>query len=249
MDDRGQNLSAALGRGSHQPVRIAVIDRDPGFDQVLIKRLKALGWDQIVVSSPITPEALVRRRLGALVVDPGLIGGDSWEYLEQVCNRLPTLAVVVCTGPSSVAQRVRGLRLGVDAWITKPCHPDELIGVIEAAMRRHRRHALAVVDPPVTAGEIEIRPDMHQAYVGETSVELTAREYELLRLLSESDRVLRREEIYERLWGYAMAHGDRSVDVFVRKVRQQAPPRLSRLGVRPHAFRGRLSLRAGARRG
>jgi len=57
--------------------------------------------------------------------------------------------------------------------------------------------------------------------VGSASVDLTAREFELLQLLAQSDRVLRREEIYERVWGYAMAHGDRSVDVFIGKVRQK----------------------------
>ncbi|HET9124231.1 MAG TPA: response regulator transcription factor, partial [Solirubrobacteraceae bacterium] len=70
-------------------------------------------------------------------------------------------------------------------------------------------------------GEIVVRPDLYQAYVGEASLELTAREFEILQLLSGTDRVLRREEIYERVWGYAMAHGDRSVDVFVRKLRQK----------------------------
>ena len=53
------------------------------------------------------------------------------------------------------------------------------------------------------------------------SLDLTPREFELLQLLARSDRVLRREEIYERVWGYAMVHGDRSVDVFVRKLRQK----------------------------
>ncbi len=66
-----------------------------------------------------------------------------------------------------------------------------------------------------------MRADLYQAYAGESSLELTAREFEILHLLSQSDRVLRREEIYERVWGYAMAHGDRSVDVFVRKLRQK----------------------------
>ena len=70
-------------------------------------------------------------------------------------------------------------------------------------------------------GEIVIRPDLYQAYAGEASLELTAREFEILHLLSQSDRVLRREDIYERVWGYAMVHGDRSVDVFVRKLRQK----------------------------
>ena len=123
--------------------------------------------------------------------------------------------------PSSVAQRVRGLRLGVDAWITKPCHPEELIGVIEATLRRHRRAELAVLEPPTIVGEVMIRHELHQAFVGEISVELTAREFEILQLLAQSDRVMRREEIYERIWGYAMAHGDRSVDVFVRKLRHK----------------------------
>ena len=70
-------------------------------------------------------------------------------------------------------------------------------------------------------GEITIRADLHQAYVGNRSVDLTAREFELLLLLAKTDRVLERGEIYERVWGYAMAHGDRSVDVFVRKLRQK----------------------------
>jgi DNA-binding response OmpR family regulator len=202
-------------------LRVAVIDRDPGFMQVLAKRLNTLGWDHRALSSPVTIEALISMRLNALVLDLTVVGPDSWDYLERTCNRLPGLAVIVCTGPSSVAQRVRGLRLGADAWITKPCHPEELICVIEAALRRHRRSELGELDSPSTVGELTIRPDLHQAYVGESSVELTAREFEILHLLTTSERVLRREEIYERVWGYAMAHGDRSVDVFVRKLRQK----------------------------
>jgi DNA-binding response OmpR family regulator len=202
-------------------LRLAVIDRDPGFMQVLVNRLNALGWDHRVLSGPSTVERLVAMRLNALVVDLTVLGPGSWEYVERVCARLPGLAVIVCTGPSSVAQRVRGLRLGADAWMTKPCHPEELIGVIEAAVRRHRRNEMPELDAALTVGEITIRRDLYQAYAHEASLELTAREFEILQLLSQSDRVLRREEIYERVWGYAMAHGDRSVDVFVRKLRQK----------------------------
>jgi DNA-binding response OmpR family regulator len=202
-------------------LRVAVIDRDPGFMQVLANRLGALGCEHRALSTPATVETLVTMRLNALVLDLTVVGPDSWDYLERICGRLPGLAVIVCTGPSSVAQRVRGLRLGADAWMTKPCHPEELICVIEAAVRRHRRHELPQIDLAATIGEITIRPDLYQAYVREQSLELTAREFEILQLLAQSDRVLRREEIYERVWGYAMAHGDRSVDVFVRKLRQK----------------------------
>jgi DNA-binding response OmpR family regulator len=206
---------------SHARSRLAVIDRDTGFMQVLVNRLNTLGWDHRHLSSAVTVEALVQMRLNALVLDLAVLGPGSWEYLERVCARLPGLAVVVCTGPSSVAQRVRGLRLGADAWITKPCHPEELICIVEAALRRHRRGDMPEIDASMTVGEITIRPELYQAYALATSLELTAREFEILQLLAQSDRVLRREEIYERVWGYAMAHGDRSVDVFVRKLRQK----------------------------
>jgi DNA-binding response OmpR family regulator len=213
--------SQAAPQRSHNRLRLAVIDRDPGFMQVLANRLDSLGWDHRSVSSPVTADALVAMRLNALVFDVSVLGPGSWEYLERVCGRLPGLAVIICTGPSSVAQRVRGLRLGADAWMTKPCHAEELICVIEAAIRRHRRNEMPELEAAIAVGEISIRPDLYQAYASNLSLELTAREFEILHLLSLSDRVLRREEIYERVWGYAMAHGDRSVDVFVRKLRQK----------------------------
>jgi DNA-binding response OmpR family regulator len=215
------SVASATPQRTHNRLRLAVVDRDPGFMQVLSNRLDALGWDFRALSSPVTVDALVSMRLNALVVDLAVLGPGSWEYLERVCGRLPGLAVIVCTGPSSVAQRVRGLRLGADAWMTKPCHAEELICVIEAALRRHRRNEMPAIEDAQRVGEITIRPDLYQAYAGEMSLELTAREFEILHLLSQSDRVLRREEIYERVWGYAMAHGDRSVDVFVRKLRQK----------------------------
>ncbi|HWE34585.1 MAG TPA: response regulator transcription factor [Solirubrobacteraceae bacterium] len=206
---------------SRNRLRLAVIDRDPGFMQVLSNRLDALGWDHRAVSTAVTADALVSMRLNALVIDLAILGPGSWEYLERVCSRMPGLAVIVCTGQSSVAQRVRGLRLGADAWITKPCHAEELICIIEAAIRRRRRNEMPEIEQGAEVGEITVRPDLYQAYAGESSLELTVREFEILQLLSQSDRVLRREEIYERVWGYAMAHGDRSVDVFVRKLRQK----------------------------
>ena len=137
--------------------------------------------------------------------------------------------MIVCTGRSSVAQRVRGLRLGADDWMTKPCHPEELIARVEAVVRRRKRAEARADAGPLVIGELEIRPDQFQAFVGEVGVDLTRREFELIELLAEAQgQVIQREEIYQRVWGYAMVHGDRSVDVFVRKLRlklEQASPR------------------------
>ena len=143
-----------------------MIDSDSGFVRTLGNRLQAAGWRVRCL-----PE-----ENGSVVVDLAVLGPHGWSYLERMCSQLPDMGVVVCTGSSSVAQRVRGLRLGADDWVSKPCHPDELMARLEAVVRRRRKVASRL-------------------------------------------GAARTVEIYQRVWGYEMAHGDRSVDVFVRKLR------------------------------
>jgi DNA-binding response OmpR family regulator len=212
----------ASSAGGMSSLRIAVLDRDSGFIQVLGKRMDRLGWEHRVLASPVPTDAIASMRLSALVVDLAVLGPQAWEWLERLCGALPELGIVVCTGPSTVAQRVRGLRLGADDWITKPCHPEEVIARVQGLVRRRRRASARTESKPVSAGEVEIRSDRFQAFVAGRSLELTRREFELIELLASGEgRVLEREEIYSRLWGYAMVRGDRSVDVFVRKLRQK----------------------------
>jgi len=201
-------------------VRLAVIDTDSGFVRVLTKRLEAAGWEHRVLSSTVPADGLVAMKLNALVVDPAVLGPIAWEYLERVCGMLPELGVIVVTQGSTVAQRVRGLRMGADDWVNKPCHPEEVMARVEAVVRRRRRSQPRTEAGPVVAAELEIRADQFQAFVGGRSLNLTRREFELLQTLAEAaGKVLEREEIYQRVWGYTMAHGDRSVDVFIRKLR------------------------------
>jgi DNA-binding response OmpR family regulator len=223
VGDAGGAAAAADATGTAAAsLRIAVLDRDSGFIQVLSKRLDRLSWEHRVLASPVPAEAIVAMRLSALIVDLAVLGPQAWTWLERLCEALPELGIVVCTGPSTVAQRVRGLRLGADDWITKPCHPEEVIARVQSVVRRRRRSASRTEAKPILAGEVEIRSDRFQAFVGEHSIDLTRREFELIELLAAAEgRVLEREEIYSRLWGYTMVRGDRSVDVFVRKLRQK----------------------------
>src|ERR1700692_4135966 len=208
--------------GASSALRVAVLDRDSGFIQVLSKRLDRLGWEHRVLAGPVSADAVVAMRLSPLVVVLAVLGPQAWEWLERLCGALPDLGIVVCTGPSTVAQRVRGLRLGADDWITKPCHPEEVIARVQSVVRRRRRSTARAEAKPVAAGEVVIRSDRFQAFVGDQSIDLTRREFELIELLASAEgRVLEREEIYSRLWGYTMVRGDRSVDVFVRKLRQK----------------------------
>jgi DNA-binding response OmpR family regulator len=203
-------------------MRLAILDSDSGFVRVLVKRAGDLGWQHRRLEAPPRTDDFVAMRVNALVVDLALLGPGAWEFLERVSVALPGLGIVVCTGRSSVSQRVRGLRLGADDWVTKPCHPEEVLARVEAVVRRRKRASARVDTGPLLAGELEIRADQFQAFVRSTSVDLTRREFEVLQLLAQAKgKVLQREEIYQAVWGYAMAHGDRSVDVFIRKVRQK----------------------------
>jgi len=203
-------------------LRIAILDSDSGFVRVLVKRAGDLGWQYRCLEAPPPVEEFVAMRVNALVVDLALLGPGGWDFLERVAAALPGMGLIVCTGPTSVSQRVRGLRAGADDWVTKPFHPEEVLARVEAVVRRRKRASERVESGPIVAGELEIRADQFQAFVRGRSVDLTRREFELLELLAQAEgKVLQREEIYQAVWGYAMAHGDRSVDVFVRKVRQK----------------------------
>jgi DNA-binding response OmpR family regulator len=197
------------------------MDADAAVRTAVTHRFGELGWHVETLGGAVPHSALVPLRLHVLVLDIELFGAQAWSYLDGLAVKLPDLGVIVCTARSTVAQRVRALGLGVDDWLTKPFDVEELAARVEALVRRRRR----LEDPTeqtLAVGELELRVEEWQAFVGGESVRLTPREFELLLLLARAEgQVLPREEIYQRVWGYAMVAGDRSVDVFVRKLRQK----------------------------
>jgi DNA-binding response OmpR family regulator len=198
-------------------VRVALIDDDSGLLTLLDRRFSALGWDYESIGYAAGPDQLAALRIHALVVNPALTGLD---YLERIATSMPGLALLVVCGAAPVADRVRALRGGADDWLTKPCHPEELVARIQAVLRRRRAGETPVEESTIVAGELSIRPDRFDAYAGGQPASLSRKEFELLHQLAAADgRVLEREDIYQRVWGYTMARGDRSVDVFVRKLR------------------------------
>jgi DNA-binding response OmpR family regulator len=220
---RPEGLTAhhAVERPVGRP-RIAIVDSDRSFTQVLLNRVDRLGWQALVHPEAPNAQELLAERLSAIVIDPDVVHVDAFEFIEEIGREAPELAIIVVSSASSVRDRVRALHLGADDWVTKPCHPDEVAARIEAILRRARRATSRLMTTPSVSGELEIDLSRFQAYVGSDSLDFTRREFEVLRLLAGAvGKVLTREEIYEQVWGYRMAHGDRSVDVFVRKVRQK----------------------------
>lgn len=207
--------------GDPAALRVAVLDRDSGFLVVLANRIERLGWKHRVLSPRVSAKTLSLMEVDALIVDVAILGARRWKWLARLCEQRPDVRVIVCTGSSTVAERVCALRLGADDWLSKPCHPEELIARIEAVTAHRRRPETRDLEP-IVVGDVEIRPDQYQAFVGGRSLRLTRREYQLIELLARADgEVLAREDIYECLWGCEMIRNDRSVDVFVHKLRRK----------------------------
>lgn len=199
--------------------RLAILDTDSGFLLVLENRLQRAGWRYTVLGGAQDPAAFAIEQFDALVVDVRLLGAGRMQWLARLCEAHPGLAILVCTGSSSVAERVTALRLGVADWLSKPCHPDELIARVEATTCSHRRPEIRDLEP-LRCGEVEVRPDQFQAFVAGRSLRLTRREYRLLELLARAGgEAVPRELLYESVWRRPMERNDRSVDVFVAKLR------------------------------
>jgi DNA-binding response OmpR family regulator len=198
------------------------MDQELGFVRVLNNRLQSMGWEWRTLAAAVPADELLAMRLQGIVLDPAILGADAWAYLTVLRERTAGLVIIVNTGPSTLAQRVHGLRLGVDAWLTKPSHPAELVATIQSALRRQLSALAVTTSVEGQHGELTLRPELSQAFVGVRSLDLTLREFEVLRhMVLHAGRVLSRESIYEDVWGYGLAHGDRSVDEFVRRLRRK----------------------------
>ncbi len=153
----------------------------------------------------------------AVVLDVGLPEMDGTE----VCRRLRAdgdwVPVLFCTARDEEIDRVLGLELGADDYITKPFSPREVVARVKAAVRRSQ---VPTATSRLVLGQVEVDRDAHKVRVDGTEVELTATEYDLLvHLMRSPGRVLSREQLLSEVWGYAAVVGTRTVDVHVAQVR------------------------------
>ena len=162
-------------------------------------------------------------RVNALVVDLALLGPQR-VGLPRAAHRGDARARAWSSAPAArpSPSACAGCGWAPTTGSPSPATPRRCSRAWRPSCAAASRPPGATDDGPVVAGELEIRADQFQAFAGGRSVDLTRREFEVLQLLAHAEgKVLQREEIYQQVWGYAMAHGDRSVDVFIRKVRQK----------------------------
>lgn len=202
----------------HGTTRAAILDRDREFGDRLCLLARKLGWKATTLAELPRPETLRALRLDVLLVDVAAIEGGI-ARLSHRTREMPGVNIIVSSRASTPAQRVLGLQAGLDGWIDKDCHPHETLARIQAIARtRHGRQAMTPA--PVRIGDLHVDATRYDAMAGERSAGLTTREFEVFALLVENrGRVLGREHIHAGVWGSQAPRGDRSVDIFISRIR------------------------------
>jgi DNA-binding response OmpR family regulator len=201
-------------------MRLLIIEDETRIAGFLLKGLRAHGYAVEVARTGREGLRLADDAdLDGVILDLGLPDIDGIEVLRQLRGRDKALPVLVLTARDQLRDKVQGLDLGADDYLTKPFAFDELLARLRARLRQRETAAEASV---LRVGEVALDLHSRRARVGDQEVDLTAREFALLEtFLRHPGQVLSREQLLNRVWGYAYDPESNVVDVYVRYLRRK----------------------------
>ena len=215
--------------------RIAIVEDEPDIAEVLEYNLEREGYDTFtVLRGDIAFETLRRHVPDLVLLDlmlPGLDGLELCRMLkrDELTSEVP---IIMLTAKGDEVDRIVGLELGADDYISKPFSPREVVLRVKAVLRRGRDSdgETEAEEEQLVAGTLRLDIPGHRLFIGETEVSLTATEFRLLRMLIErSGRVLTREILLRNAWGYSEDVDSRTVDTHVRRLRRKLGPEAKRI--------------------
>ncbi len=203
------------------PVSTVLVAEDESSIRNIVRTyLENAGFNIICVDNG--PDALAGVRQyqpDLLVLDLNLPGMDGIEVASRLREE-SDVYILMLTARSEELDRVVGLQMGADDYLTKPFSPRELVARVEAILRRHRRSlpAKRLFDFP----HISVNLDSHEVRAGDSVVDMTSTEFNVLvELIQHAGRVLTREQLIDRVWGGTFFGNERVVDVYVGQVRRK----------------------------
>jgi two-component system phosphate regulon response regulator PhoB len=206
--------------------KIMVVDDEADVIDMLVMNLRSAGFQVITVEDGATALVKVRNESPALVILdlmlPGMSGLEICKLLkgDAATRHIP---VIMLTAKAEEVDKIVGLELGADDYVTKPFSPRELILRINRSLRRGKEKAPGV--EKISIGELVLDHTRHEVHVKGRPVDLTATEFRLLALLMERrGRVQGRDSLLNDVWGYESVIDTRTVDTHVRRLREKLGP-------------------------
>jgi DNA-binding response OmpR family regulator len=200
---------------------VLVVDDEPTIRDVVVQYLRREGYATLEAEDGDAARELLEREWPNLVVlDLMLPGTDGLALCRWIRDR-SQLPVIMLTARGEEVDRIVGLELGADDYVTKPFSPRELVARVRSVLRR----GAAADDRPderVRFGDIEIDAAAREVRKGENTLKLTAREFELLWFFARHPRrVFSRDQLMSRVWGYEPAFDSGTITVHVRRLREK----------------------------
>lgn len=205
--------------------RVLVVEDEESFSDPLSYMLRNEGFEVAVAATG--PEALDefdRHGADLVLLDLMLPGLPGTEVCRQLRTR-STVPVIMLTAKDSEIDKVVGLELGADDYVTKPFSSRELVARIRAVLRRHGGQAEEIEDAALEAGPVRMDVERHTVSVAGAGVQLPLKEFELLEmLLRNAGRVLTRMQLIDRVWGADYVGDTKTLDVHVKRLRAKIEP-------------------------
>jgi two-component system, OmpR family, response regulator MtrA len=203
---------------------VLVVEDEPAIAEVIRLNLSKAGYGVHLERDGLTGLTAARTlRPAAIILDVGLPGLDGIEVCRRLRAESDWTPVMFVTARDDEVDRIVGLELGADDYLTKPFSPRELVARVTSVLRRTR--GVDDISPPLIVGDVHLDLGQRRVTISGTERALTATEFDLLAyLMRRPGRVFNREQLLSEVWGYASVAGTRTVDVHVAQLRAKLGP-------------------------
>jgi two-component system alkaline phosphatase synthesis response regulator PhoP len=201
---------------------VLIIDDDTRLTEPIQYQLELLGYAVAVAhDGPAGLRLLVSQKPDVVVLDIMLPGMDGWQVCQEI-RRFSQVPIIMLTALGLEVDRIRGLELGADDYLTKPFSFQELVAHIKSIMRRVEWDQRLLPDSQWRIGRVTLNLAAHRAFKDDVELTLRNKEYELLSLLmQQAGKVLTREVLFNQIWGTDWLGDTRTLDVHIRWLRQK----------------------------
>ena len=202
---------------------ILVVDDEASIVRLITYNLEREGYMVFSAADGLEAERiLAKTSIDLIILDLMLPGKNGLDLCKDLRKKGNQVAVIMLTAKGDEIDKIIGLELGADDYMTKPFSIRELMARVKVILRRRQRTEAMIVENTKTFGEFIIKEDEYQIWFRDKQMELTLKEYELLSiLLRNRNKVLRREYLLQALWDYVDGVSTRVLDVHISKLREK----------------------------
>jgi two-component system, OmpR family, response regulator len=212
-----------MTRADGKPIRALVVDDEATLSELLQMALRYEGWDVKTAANGQQALKVAREfQPDIVVLDIMMPGIDGLEVLKRMRADGRDVPVLFLTAKDAVDDRVAGLTAGGDDYVTKPFSLEEVIARLRGLIRRSNVLLASSENPELVVGDLVLNEESYEVRRGDTPVELTATEFELLRfLMRNAKRVVSKAQILDRVWSYDFGGRSSIVEIYISYLRKK----------------------------